>query len=286
MMQQPITQQTKPINVSSSNQPLVQWQLLEMVQVVSDPFEPDAGAPMQLLKFAGSQPELQGPIVILAGFEGPAKNDGRILQLLQKAVSSTVVRPVSDLYVVPVANPTAREKSSYLNEKGQDILHDFPTQSQLSGSDIGPSMEVGILTRWLAKIQPKAIFSIRAGQPLFRHCDVSQDVLDKLQSLAERPVLELNQKIPLADGEEEVPHNLQKSLGQWCQENSILWIEFSVDGGKRSFEEVREDWRINVGPAFKWLLEGPRFNPPAEDTLYVTPTVVPTLDLPPELANL
>jgi hypothetical protein len=257
-----------------------------MVQVVSDPFEPEVGAPLQLLKFLGSQPELQGPIVILAGFEGPAKNDGRILQLLQKAVASTVVRPVSDLYVVPVTNPTARDKAPHLNEKGQDVMHAFPTLSPLSSSDVGPSIEVGIITRWITKIQPKAILSIRAGHPLFRHCDVASDVLDKLQTLAERRVLELGDKLPLNDGEEEVARDDARSLGQWAHENSILWIEFSVDGGKRSFEEVREDWRINVGPAFKWLLEGPRFNPPDEEALFITPTVVPTLDLPPELANL
>ncbi len=273
-----------------------QWKLLEMLHIGEDPTDTDSGAPLQWLKFSGTQPEAQGPIVILSGFKGPARNDCRILQLLQKALSNGVISTVSDLYLCPITNPSSQSKAPHLNAKGNDIFNDFPTQKDKSASDIGQSFEVTHLLRWISKVQPKAILSFQADKPYINHFGATQDIVDKLCSLSERPTLALGERPALTEEEqkelakmpeeEPVSHNYDKNLGQWCVENDIVWINFSIDSSKKDFEEVREDWRLNSGPALKWLLEGPRFNPPIEEPFFVTPTVVPTVELPPELMNL
>jgi hypothetical protein len=276
-----------------TNQNVSQWKLLEMVHVGEDPTDIENSAPLQWLKFSGTQPETQGPIVILSGFEGSARNDSRILQLLQKALSSGIINTISDLYLCPIVNPNANPKASHLNLKGNDIMYDFPTLKNKAASDVAQSAEVTHLIRWIEKIQPKAILSLQADKNYINSSGVSEEVIEKLTTLSERPLLAIGERPALTEEEkkknatEEVPtHNLDKSLGQWCAEKEILWINFAVDAGKRDFEELREDWRLNIGPALKWLLEGPRFNPPVEEPFFIAPTVIPSVELPPELMNL
>jgi len=275
-----------------ANQIVSQWKLLEMVHVGEDPTDTEDGAPLQWLKLSGTQPDAQGPIVILAGFEGSARNESRVLQLLQKALSSGVINTVSDLYVCPTTNPNANSKATHLNLKGSDIMYDFPTQKNRAASDIAQSAEANHLIRWIEKVQPKAVLTLQADKNYINHYGVSDEVIEKLTTLSERPVLNIGERPALTEEElknnieEELPHhNLDKSLGQWCEEKEILWINLAIDGSKKDFEELREDWRLNVGPALKWLLEGPRFNPPVEEPFFPAPTVIGTVDLPPELMN-
>ena len=273
-----------------------QWKLLEMLHIGEEPSETDSGAPLQWLKFSGTQPDAQGPIVIVAGFTGPARNESRILQLLQKALSNGIISTVSDLYLCPIVNPSSQNKAAHLNTQGNDVFNDFPTHKDKSASDIGQSFEVTQLLRWINKVQPKAVLSFQADKSYLNHFGASEDIIEKLGTLSERPTLSLGELPKLSDEEERdrskmpedevVTHNYDKNLGQWCLENEIVWINFSVDAAKKDFEEIREDWRLNTGPALKWLLEGPRFNPPVEEPFFITPTVVPTVELPPELMNL
>ncbi|MEO5666703.1 MAG: hypothetical protein ABIR96_01455 [Bdellovibrionota bacterium] len=273
-----------------------QWKLLEMLHIGDDPTDTDSGAPLQWMKFAGTQPEAQGPIVILAGFNGPARNESRILQLLQRALANDVITTVSDLYLCPIVNPTSQSKAPHLNCKGNDIFNDFPTKKNKSASDIGQSFEVTQLLRWINKVQPKAVLSLQADKCLINHFGCSDDILEKLTTLSERHVLGLGESPKLSEEEERdlakmpedevIAHNYEKNVGEWCNENDVVWINFSVDGAKKDFEELREDWRLNTGPALKWLLEGPRFNPPVEEPFFITPIVVQSVDLPPELMNL
>jgi hypothetical protein len=271
-----------------------QWKLLEMIQMGDDLSDSESGALIQWLKFAGTDPEAQGPLVILAGFEGPAKNDSRVLQLLQKALSSGVIDTVSDIYLCPVANPTPNKKAPHLNVRGNDIMNDFPTLKNNAASDLGQSFEVSTLIRWIESVQPKAILTLQANKPYINQYGVAEELIEKLGTLSERPLLNIGEvpaieeeENPIKIPEEELPtHNFDKNIGQWCTEKEILWLNFSVDSAKKSFDELREDWRLNLGPALKWLLEGPRFNPPIEEPAFATPTVIPTLDLPPELMNL
>ena len=273
-----------------------QWKLLEMLHIGEEHSDTDVGAPLQWLKFSGTQPDAQGPIVIIAGSNGPARNESRILQLLQKALSNGIISSVSDLYLCPIINPTSKSRAPHLNAKGSDIFNDFPTQKDKSASDIGQSFEVTQLLRWINKVQPKAVLSLQADKGYINHFGCAEEILEKLTTLSERPVLDLGERPKLTEEEEAdkskmpeeeiVAHNYDKNLGQWCSENDIIWINFSVDGAKKDFEELREDWRLNTGPALKWLLEGPRFNPPIEEPFFITPTVVPSVELPPELMNL
>ena len=277
-------------------QSVSQWKLLEMLHIGDDPMDSDSGAPLQWLKFSGTQPDAQGPIVILAGFSGSARNESRILQLLQKALSNGIISTVSDLYLCPIVNPASQSKAPHLSHRGNDIFNDFPTLKDKSASDIGQSFEVTQLLRWISKVQPKAILSLQADKCCINHFGASDDILEKLSTLSERPVLALGERPKLSEEEQRelakmpeeeiVVHNYDKNLGQWCHENGIIWINFSVDAAKKDFEELREDWRLNTGPALKWLLEGPRFNPPVEEPFFLTPTVVPSVELPPELMNL
>lgn len=276
-----------------ANQNGTQWKLMEMLQVGDDPSDTENGAPLQWLKFSGTQPEAQGPIIILAGFEGPTRNDSRFLQLLQKALSTGVITSVSDLYLCPITNPNPNSKSPHLSNKGNDIMFDFPTLRNKAASDSAPSAEIAALTRWIQLVQPKAILSLQADKDYLYQSGVADDVVEKLVTLSERPLLNIGERPALTEEElknniehEPIHHNLDKSLGYWCEENQILWLHFSMDATKKDFDAIREDWRINIGPAFKWLLEGPRFNPPIEEPFYMTPTVIPPVDLPPELMNL
>lgn len=272
-----------------------QWKLLEMLHLSDDPTDTDSGAPLQWLKYSGTQPDAQGPIVILAGFNGPARNESRLLQLLQKAISNGIISTVSDIYLCPIANPSSQGKASHLSAKGNDIYNDFPTQKNMAASDIGQSFECTHLVRWISKVKPKAVISLLADKPYINHFGASDDIIEKLITLSERPVLalgerpaptEVDEKEIKKPEEEPISYNFDKNLGQWCLENEIIWINFSIDAAKKDFEELREDWRLNAGPALKWLLEGPRFNPPIEEPFFLTPTVVQSLELPPELMNL
>ena len=273
-----------------------QWKLLEMLHIGEEPSDTESGAPLQWLKLSGTQPEAQGPIVIIAGFKGPARNESRILQLLQKALSNNVISTVSDLYLCPIINPSSQNRAAHLNAQGNDIYNDFPTQKDKSASDIGQSFEVTQLLRWINKVQPKAILSLQADKCYINHYGASDEIIEKLCTLSERSTLAIGERPKLSEEEERaqakmsedeiISHNYDKCLGQWCLENDIVWINFAVDSAKKDFEELREDWRLNTGPALKWLLEGPRFNPPIEEPFFITPTVVPSVELPPELMNL
>ena len=295
--------QHAPRTQSSKSQPQ-QWKLLEMVHLSDDPTDPDAGAPLQWLKLAGSNPDQQEPILILGGFQGSVQNDNRVLQLLQKALSSGIIQTCSDIYLCPIVNPSCRNSEPHLNRDRQDIMNSFP----LEGFTDKLPMESQAIINWVERIQPKAIITLDSGENLINQNGVADDLLEKVAALAEREVLSIGEK-PTEEIQEEpqlnalgmpieafqtrtfsedsqLKRSLEFNIGKWCEEKEIIWINFSITSDKMSFEEIREDWRMNLGPAMKWIFEGPRFNPPEEDPVLDSPTVVPTLDLPPELMNL
>ena len=296
-----------PSNTPVNSQPNLQWKLLEMVQVTDDPVDMDAGAPMQWFKFSGVQPDSQGPIVLLSGFNGATKNDSRVLQLLQKALSSGVIAAASDIYLCPIVNPTSSSKAPYLNQSKVDILNAFPTEKALKGT-YKTTPEVQSILHWIEKIEPKAVITLQSEKALLNHFGITDELMEKLSALAERPILSIGDE-PSEEVEEEVTYNalgmpiqatpvtrfiqspkpnrnFDGHIGKWCEEKEVLWLSLSVDSEKKSFDEIKEDWRLNIGPAMKWLLEAPRFNPPEQEPEVEAPTVVGVLDLPPEFMNL
>ena len=297
---------TVTTKVMSNTQPNLKWKLLEMVQVTDDPMDSDVGAPMQWFKFSGTQPEVQEPIVLLAGFNGATKNDNRVLQLLQKALSSGVISSSSDIYLCPIVNPTSSSRKPQLNDNGIDIYNGFPVEGF---KNFKQTPEIQSILGWIERIEPKAVITLQTDEASMSHKGVTEEILEKLTALAERPVLELGETLKEEEAEEPTlnalglpiqtttmfkmaPEKTQESrdltgnIGNWCEEKELIWLSLSVDSNKKSFDEIKEDWRLNIGPAMKWLLEAPRFNPPAQEPEVEAPTVVGVLDLPPELMNI
>lgn len=284
-----------------------QWKLLEMVQLSDDPTDSQAGAPLQWLSLGGAEPEQQEPILVIGGFQGATNNDNRILQLMKKAFSSGIIEPTSDIYLCPIINPSSKSRSPHLNSDGVDLMNAFPS-SEATAEDLAKlPLELKSLISWVERISPKAIVTLDSGENFINHSDINEELLEKIAALAEREVLELGETPEVEDNtevvynalgvaintssqlqheREGVKRNWERNIGVWCAEKEIPWINFSINSNKLSFDELKEDWRLNLGPAMKWLFEGPRFNPPAEEPEIPSPTVIPTLELPPELMNL
>ncbi len=289
---------------SFASSPNLQWTLLEMVQVTEDCMDSDHAAPMQWFKFNGSNPDAQGPIILLSGFNGATKNDSRMLQLLQKALSSGVISASSDIYLCPIVNPTSKSKKSHVNRLGVDILNSFPTAATMKNG-VTNAPEIQSILYWIEKVQPKAVITLHSEKAFLNQFGVADELIEKLSALAERPLLKIGES-PEVEIIEEVSYNAlglpikmapafrayeeprvirndDGHIGRWCEEKEIIWLSVSVDAEQKSFDDIKEDWRLNIGPAMKWLLEAPRFNPPEQEPEVETPTVVGVLDLPPEL---
>jgi hypothetical protein len=284
-----------------------QWKLLEMVQLSDDPTDSQAGAPLQWLNLGGTDPEVQEPILIVGGFQGATNNDNRIIQLMKKAFSSGIIKPTSDIYLCPIINPSSQSKNSHLNADNADLMNSFPIDDDSAETRASLPLEVRSIMSWVEKISPKAVITLDSGENLINQSGINDELIEKISALAEREVLELGET-PEIEEETEVVFNAlgvalntaaartaerekihrswKGNIGNWCAEKEIPWINFSINSDKKSFDELKEDWRLNIGPAMKWLFEGPRFNPPEEEPEIPSPTVIPTLDLPPELMNL
>jgi hypothetical protein len=113
--------------------------------------------------------------------------------------------------------------------------------------------------------------------------------VDKLSDLSERPLYVFGSEPEDIDEltSEVYKQDVSKSFGQWCVEQEIHWIDFSLDIEKKNFEEVATtEWKTFIGPCLKWLIEGARFQPVIEDDPLADIEVIPALEMPPEFANL
>ncbi len=269
------------------------WELLELVQIAEELSDLEMGSPMQLLKWAGRNPDAQGPILVLTGFSGTHKPDAVVGQLFQKAIQSAVVTPFSDIYFCPMANPTSQGKNAHLNFLGSDVLYDFPTAKPTSSSDHKPSLESQTIQKWFEKVKPIAVISLVSEVRGIHNSGCPTEILEKIRKLSEREIFALGEYPELSEeetrqGQQRICdlHQIDRSLGQWIEEQGVPYLQLSFDPKKRSFEDIREDWKSCIGPAMKWLLDEARFIPQEESIVFSLPNVVLTLDLPPELANL
>jgi hypothetical protein len=269
------------------------WSLVELVEIAESLGDLEMGSPMQLLRWEGKNPEGQGPIMIVSGFSGAQRPDAATGQLLQKAIANGVFNPFSTLYFCPMANPTSQGKNCHLNHEGVDVLYDFPTSAKESSSDLAQGKESMTLQKWINHVKPIAVIALTSEIRGIHHTNCPSDIVEKIKKLSERDVHELGQYPELSDeeiraGTQKVNelHQMDRALGKWVEENGMHFIQFSFDPKKKSFDDIREDWKSCVGPALKWLLDDPRFNPQEDLLTFALPNVVPTLDLPPELANL
>lgn len=255
-----------------------QWKTVEFVSVGPEFIGGREVAPLQLIQAQGPAVAGQGPLWILAGFEGATKKDSYFTALFQKAVQSGVIQPLSELYMTPLSNPASDPKNQAANIHGVTLLSDFPV-----GDEAGypKAFETKTFLRWAQRVRPKAIVSFVTGPSLIRYNElVPMDIVNKLSELCERPVF-------LWGTEPEVMTGAGHRLGDWCKEQGICWIEFSIEDSKKSFQEIAEtDWKKHIGASLKWLCEGPRFDPPKEEEPSLKHLIVPVLEMPAEFANL
>ena len=242
------------------------FHLVEFAHVAPETVAGRAIVPMQLFHHSGKSADSDNRIFFVSGFQGPTKHDTHVSGLLQKALMKSLFSPLADVWMTPVVNPSSDPKNSWMNHKGTNM-------AQIATED---SLESTTLLRWIGSARPKAVVSISVGATAGIHAiGAPAQVTQRLVDMIEKPLLNAAEERPLS------------GLSQWCSDNNIIWLEFVLDEGKKTFEEIRDtDWRRHFGPAIKWLLEGERFNPPKEEDLSLEHLIVPALEMPPEFAHL
>jgi hypothetical protein len=266
-----------------------QWKLSEFVQIGADVYDGGSGIPLQLLSLnvlPATEESQKSSIWFLGGFSGPSKNDAHVVNLLQRAIEKATFDPVLDIYMTPVVNSSSSSKAPKLNHQGIDVSNCF---GDLESGKTLP-LEAKCLIRWAKTIQPKAVITFSNGpSPFIRYLNAPNEIMQRLAELAERNVYSFGTEPEdkLEDGTFKERESSEATFGAWCVTQGISWIDFRIDSTKKSFNDVKDaDWRPSFGPAIKWLVEGFRFNPPAEEPAYELPQVIPALEMPPEFANL
>lgn len=236
--------------------------LVEFSQVAPENLGSRQIAPMQFFQHRGRGSDAENRIFVISGLQGPSKNDVHVAGLLQKALTKGLFLPLTDVFVVPVANPSSDSKQAWQSHQGHDLRKDN-------------CPEIETIRKWIRVAKPKAVVAITLGTPGIHASGIPSSVLQRLGDILERPA-----------GDAAAPGSLP-SIQDFCAEQSILFLEISIDDSKKTFDEVRDsDWKKNIGPALKWLVEGERFNPPKEEPASLEHLVVPALEMPPEFAHL
>jgi hypothetical protein len=281
--------QTAPTTKAKSSLPRqTQWKLVEMVHVATELSEGLGSVPLQLLKWNGAHQEAaSNAVFVFSGYQGSGRGDSHLSQLFQRAITRSLFKPEVDVYVVPVVNPMPQSRKINFNLDGIDISQDFPSSAALA--EAGRSLEARTLMRWIETTRPKALLSFSVGPSIVRFNNVAPDLIEKIQRFSEKEAFTVGEEPVTLDqnGNSLGREDLSLSLGQWASEQGLHWLDFRVDALKKSFDEVKDsDWKSSFGPAAKWLIEGLRFSPELEEPAFQLPEVIPTLDLPPEFANL
>jgi hypothetical protein len=263
------------------------WQLQEIVNLK------DQGVPflelLQLYKFAGKKKDdTENLLWFVLPTLSPLKADAFVANLLQKALMKGSFLPEVDVYVTPLIGQ--KEKFSYKDENGGCLYHGFPTASSRK-NPTSPDLNVfhKTLMRWGSILQPKCLITFTLGKPMIRYNELPHNVVDKLADLSERPLYTFGSEPEDIDELTSLSYKQQtaESFGQWCIEQDIHWIDFTLDADKKNFEEVAAtEWKSFVGPCLKWLIEGARFQPVVEDDPLKDIEVIPALEMPAEFANL
>jgi hypothetical protein len=245
---------------------------------------------LQLLKWSGAHAEASSNAVfVFSGYQGAGRGDSHLSQLFQRAVTRGLFKPEVDVYLVPVVNPMPQARKAILNGDGVDVSSDFPSARATEQNKGTLSVEAKTLMRWVEVVRPKTLLSFSVGPSVVRHCNVPPELLEKVLRFTEKEIFLVGEEPETLDqnGHSLGREQLSQSLGQWAADQGMPWLDFRVDASRKTFEDVKDnDWKSSFGPAAKWLVEGLRFSPELEEPSYKLPEVIPTLDLPPEFANL
>lgn len=261
------------------------WKLVEFVDLGSDSLDAGGTRIMQLFHYKVDKENLQeNSIWFIAGFYGPAKGDSTICSLLQKAITKNLFSVDNELFLTPSVFSKTDDSTPEFDISHHDFAHE--------GSVPNPKTPSGAATlmKWFAQRKPRAIISFSVGQPFIRVKNCPDFVIDSLRNVSERSVYEFGTEPQVLDmdGSTLLPReDINPTFAAWCTRQDAAWIDFSIDTHLKSFDElVQQEWKTSVGPALKWLIEGPRFNPPKEESGIESIEIVPVLEMPPEFANL
>lgn len=261
------------------------WKLVEFVDLGSDSLDAGGTRIMQLFHYKVEKDNLQeNSLWFMAGFYGPAKGDSTVCSLLQKAITKNLFSVDNELFLTPSVFSKTDDSSPELDVS----YHSFDKEAETPSANTPNG--AATLMKWFANRKPRAIVTFSVGQPFIRVKNCPDFVVDTLRSVSERAVYEFGTEPQMLDidGITLIPReDVEASFASWCAKNGASWIDFSVDGSLKSFDElVQQEWKTSIGPALKWLIEGPRFNPPKEESGIESIEIVPVLEMPPEFANL
>ncbi|HVJ64580.1 MAG TPA: hypothetical protein VM901_04940 [Bdellovibrionota bacterium] len=261
------------------------WKLVEFVDLGSDSLDAGGTRIMQLFHYKVEKENLQeNSLWLLAGFYGPAKGDSTICSLLQKAITKNLFSVDNELFLTP----SIFSKTDDSAPEFDISCHNFAAEGAMPAASTPHGAST--LMKWFKLRGPRAIITFSVGQPFIRVKNCPDFVVDSLRNVSERSVYEFGTEPQVLDidGITQLPREpIDTSFANWCTAQGASWIDFSVDNNLKSFDElVQQEWKTAIGPALKWLIEGPRFNPPKEETGIESIEIVPVLEMPPEFANL
>ena len=260
-------------------------QLLEIVNVKDS--QEKIGAELgQLYKFSGAKEDRENALWFIAPSLSPLRADSFVANLLQKALMKGSFSPQAEVYFSSIVG--TRKSGRSFDDNGGLLFNGFPTQKNPE-KDIPLNALRKTLLRWGSMLQPRCIITFTLGRAMIRYNNVPTNIIDKLADVCERPVYPFGQEPIELDEDTGVQYkqDIDSSFGQWCTENDIAWLDFTLDATQKEFEEVvQAEWKNFVGPSLKWLTEGLRFQPIVEDDPLADIEVIPALDMPPEFANL
>ncbi|NCN26181.1 hypothetical protein GW915_01275 [bacterium] len=260
-------------------------QLLEIVNV-KDTQQKIGPELLQLYKFKGKKEDKENALWFLAPSLSPLRADAFVSNLLQKAFLKGSFNPQAEVYYASMIGSRKSERAH--EDNGGPLYEGFPTKAY---KEEGQSLNAfrKTLLRWGESFSPGCIITFSVGRPMIRHNEVPNNIVDKLCDICERPMYVFGQEPYELDEDSGVQYkqDTATSFGQWCSEREIAWIDFTLDGQYKTFEEVvQNEWKTFVGPSLKWLTEGLRFQPIEEHDPLADIEVIPALEMPPEFANL
>lgn len=266
---------------------LPRWKLVEIVQNSVDSFDGPGVAPLQLFTTPGSAVDpKEGSILVVGGFEGPLKNDGHIVSLMQRATSTNLFAPMVDVSVVPLINPSSKGRRGAVTATQVDLHKAFTDSPEALRQS--KSLEVKTLVRWFQQVAPKIVVTLSGGVSAIRHLNAPPDLLRRLCEHSELKayVVGTEPQETDRDGNLTPRIDLSGSFGVWAQSQNMIWIDLVVDNKLKTFDEVRDlVWKTSLGPLLKWLCEGNRLIPEKVEAAPEVPSVIPVLEIPPELLH-
>ena len=149
----------------------------------------------------------------------------------------------------------------------------------LASQDLG-AKEAKLLTtieRWLARIQPKCVITLKRGESTLRCHKMTDPIHDKLAEISDKNLLSTE-----ILSEKEKAITLYDRILDILLSKEVSILELGLDSVQRSFEECSQsEWKLSSGPALRWMIESLPFKMTVAPELPVL-EVIPPLEIPAE----